>query len=407
MEHIGNQSTKATMIKNRFYHLLLILFCCYSTITFAAEEEMPIIAYWGVPDTMSYERCFQDFSECGFTVSIYPYHSQELLVKACRIAEKYGVKIIGTCPEIHDVPEHAAQSLRQEKGFLGYMIQDEPSLPEISERQKEIERINATDSLHLFYINLLPYYRKDWFLNSAQVDNYQAYVKAASATSCQQISFDYYPITTEGMRGFWYYNLELVHKESQSANKPFWGFALSVPHSVYPQPTIGSLRLQVYSNLAYGAQGIQYFTYWTPEPTDDFDYHDAPIGLDGKKTKTYKLVQQMNRELKTVAKLFYGAKILSVHHLGAIPEGTSQLNATPPNLLLLKIKGHKGAVISQFEKDGHHYMAIVNKSYEEKLNVQILSKNNVPRHITKDLQEKKMKNSYSIEAGDLLLFKLK
>ena len=41
-------------------------------------------------------------------------------------------------------------------------------------------------------------------------------------------------------------------------------YALSVAYGDHPVATSGQLRLQVYSDLAYGAQAIQYFTYWTP-----------------------------------------------------------------------------------------------------------------------------------------------
>lgn len=391
---------------NRIRLLYFIVFLFFSSVCAKAADEMPVVAFWGVPDTMSYERCFKDFSECGFTVSIYPYWSVKTLVKACNVADKYGVKIIGKCPELFDNPQKVVPILKSTKGFLGYNIQDEPSAPELAKCQQTIQRIKSLDSTHLFYVNLMPYYREDWFRNSSKVNTLSAYLKAASKLSCQQISFDFYPITTEGIRKTWYMNLEHIRQESLSEGKPFWGFVLSVPHSVYPQPTMGSLRLQVYVNLAYGAQAIQYFTYWTPTPKN-FNYHDAPIGLDGKKTKTWTLVQQMNRELKNVARLFYGAKVTSVHHLVNIPKGTTRQEKMPVNINSLKIIGKQGAVISQLEKDGHQYLAIVNKSHEQSLTVHIKARNTTPRHLTKQLQEQPMKMSYTITAGDILLFKLK
>ena len=393
--------------------LLLMLLSCFFSTGSKATDEMPVIAYQGVPDWSTSDEHFQTFSECGFTVSLYAYPSLDLLVKACRIADKYGVKVLGKCPEMFNEPANAAKILKQEKGFFGYFIQDEPSVPEIRLREKEIEQLKRVDNTHPFYINLYPYYHDNWVEPTLKVKTYPEYLKAAAATSCQQLSFDYYPITTAGIRPTWYHNLEMIRRESNRAGKPFWGFVLSVPHDVpytpdtfYPTPTMGSLRLQVYSNLAYGAQAIQYFTYWTPKPIN-FKYHDAPIGLDGKKTKTYNLVQQMNKELKQVAKLFLGAKILSVHHLGNIPQGTLRQATMPDNIRKLKITGRHGAIVSQLEKDGARYLAIVNKNHQGKLKVRIKPRNSVPRHLTKSLEEEQMKSSYTINAGDILLFKLK
>jgi hypothetical protein len=81
--------------------------------------------------------------------------------------------------------------------------------------------------------------------------------------------------------------------------------------------------------------------------------------------------------------------------------------STPTNIRSLKIVGRQGAIISQFNKDGHSYMAIVNKSHERKIKVSIKLQNNTPRQISKDLKEQSIKSTYIVAAGDILIFKLK
>ena len=385
----------------------------YLIIVCQAKSEFPIIAYWGVPDWATSPYHFQMLNKCGFTVSLYPYASLDKLVQACRVANKYGVKIIGNCPEMESTPIKVAQTLKDEAGFYGYFIQDEPSMPEIQLRQRLVDQLQSIDSTHRFYINLLPYSDPLKSLSSAKAQSYPEYIKAAVNTSCQQISFDYYPITTEVLRKTWYQNIEMVRHESLISGKPFWGFVLSVPHRVpqtrnafYPMPTLASLRLQIYSNLAYGAQAIQYFTYWTPNPNDKLGFHDAPINFEGKKTETYGIVQKMNHELHSIAPLFYGAKVLSVGHLGVVPEGTSRQTDMPINIASLKIKASAGALISTFEKQKHIYMAIVNKDYQHEMKIYIKAQNNIPYHLTKKMQKQPMKTSYTIAAGDILLFRL-
>jgi len=88
---------------------------------------------------------------------------------------------------------------------------------------------------------------------------------------------------------------EIIADASRSANKPFWPLRWRWPHGSTPSD-LGSPALQVYSDLAYGAQGIQYFTYWTPQ-SDVWDFHNAPIGLDGKRTPVYDLVRKMTEEI--------------------------------------------------------------------------------------------------------------
>ena len=386
--------------------LFVVIVGNWLMIANGAKDEMPIIAYWGVPERYISEANFRIFSECGFSVSLFPYSSLEKLVQACRYADKVGVKVLGRCPEMDEQPLKVANTLKNENGFFGYMMQDEPSVPEIHQQQKIMQQLKSVDNTHRFYINLLPYYNPDWIYPNTKVKTYTEYLKAASATFCQQLSFDFYPVTKDSIRSTWYYNLEMIRHESLVSGKPFWGFVLSVPHIIYPQPTMGSLRLQVYSNLSYGAQAIQYFTYWTPDKNDKYDFHNAPISPDGKKTETYTLVQTMNKELKSVARLFYGAKVTSVGHLGILSSGTNRQTTMPTNIKSLKVSGHKGAIISQFEKDGNRYLAIVNKDHLYPMKLHIKPRNSVSCHLTKELKEQPMRTSYTIAAGDILLFKL-
>ena len=53
--------------------LLLLLLAVFIQLPTSAQdaEEMPIIAFIGVPDGKTTDENFRVFSECGFTVSLY------------------------------------------------------------------------------------------------------------------------------------------------------------------------------------------------------------------------------------------------------------------------------------------------------------------------------------------------
>lgn len=388
-------------LRRLFITTAFLLAVTFNSLT---AGEMPIIAYIGVPYDKTSEKNFKTFSECGFNVSLYIYPNLEQMIRACHIANKYGVKILGHCTETHETPKQAAARMKNVPGFFGYVLQDEPTSKQIPHLHREIEQLQTVDNNHCFYINLLPYY-DEGALRHLKVRSYEEYLALAAATPCRQLSFDYYPVTKDGLREGWYQNLELVRRQSLKTGKPFWGFVLSVPHYIYPQPTMGTLRLQVYSNLAYGAQAIQYFTYWTPNPDGIYDYHDGPVDAKGNKTRTYTLVQQMNHELKAIAPLFYGARVISVGHLGKISKGCQRQNGLPKNISSLKVTSRRGAVITTFEQQGHCYIGIVNKDYRHDLKLQIKVKNNTPRRITKDLLEEPLKAAYTIGAGDILIIR--
>ena len=139
------------------------------------------------------------------------------------------------------------------------------------------------------------------------------------------------------------------------------------------------LRLQIYSDLAYGAQGIQYFTYWTPQGDSFWDYRFGPIGLDGKRTVAYDRVRAMNQELKALSGIFVGAKVISVRHTGdRIPRGTKRLTALPAPVKVLETEG-TGAVVSLLENKGRLYLLIVNRDYERPMRLTFYADESVGR----------------------------
>src|SRR5690606_26264105 len=110
---------------------------------------------------------------------------------------------------------------------------------------------------------------------------------------------------------------------ARKSKRPLHAFLLSVAHTPYPIPTLTHRRVQGYSNLAYGAQVLQYFSYWTPVGTT-WNFHEAPIAADGARTPTYDVVKAFNAELNAVRGVFLGSEVESVGHTGdAIPVGTT------------------------------------------------------------------------------------
>lgn len=384
----------------------ILIFTLFIFIPILSQSNsIPIIAFMGVPANQSSDQSFKEFREAGFDICISNYNSLQEIKTALFYANKQGVKIIPRCWAILQNPLKAAQELKDYPALFGYHIFDEPDAQKIKELVPIVNKIMAVDPKHPCYINLLPYYG-DGIFRITKTKNYKEYLEVASQLKTPVISFDHYPIQKNSIRQEWYQNLEMVRKESILTGKPFWGFILSTPHLDYPQPTLASLRLQAYVNLAYGAQALQYYTYWTLKPHDNLDYHNGPINYNGKKTKTYNIVQKINAELKQVGALFADAEIISVHHLLKIPIGTTKQPSMPMNLSKLSIKGTQGAVLSTFYKQGHTYLAIVNKDYQHSLKIYIQAKNDIPKHVTKSNEIEHLKSNYSITGGDLIIFRL-
>ncbi len=125
-------------------------------------------------------------------------------------------------------------------------------------------KVQAVDDKHFCYLNLFPNGGKE-HLDALGVQSYREYVSRFDReVPMQFLSFDHYPITYDGMKPEWYENLEEFSDESKKGRQGFLGVRHGYQALKYPHPTLATLRLQMFSDLAYGAQGLQYFTYWRP-----------------------------------------------------------------------------------------------------------------------------------------------
>ena len=185
---------------------------------------------------------------------------------------------------------------------------------------------------------------------------------------------------------------------------------LTVPHTSYPQPTLDDLRLQAYSNLAYGTQALQCFTYWTPTVADPeiWKYRNGPIAEDGTRTETYDLVKSLLDEVQRLAWVFKGNKVTGVYHMGTpLPLDTHALGALPAEITELSVgRDTNTACVSFFENHDYHFMMVVNTSINEKCYLNIGTQPHV-RRIRKDGSVQLASNdqrTLTLDPGDMVLY---
>lgn len=371
-----------------------------------ATGEMPILAWHGIPaDSTTLER-FLEMKETGMNHHFSSYPDIESMAKALDLAQQAGIKLIISCPELESDPEATVQRFMNHPATAGYFLRDEPATPSFPELAAWAKRIRATDDTHFCYLNLLPTYAP---LEVLVADSYRDYVnRFDKEVPLQLLSFDHYPVVGDTYRGDWYENLEIFSDEARKAGKPFWAFALTTAHSPYPIPDLAQLRFQMYSNLAYGAQGLQYFTYWTPGKNPNWNFHHGPIGLDGKRTDVFDKVKAMNTEIQALSGVFLGAKVLSIHHTGdTIPQGTTRLTTLPEGVKRLETTG-SGAVVSVLKNGEKTFMVIVNRDFKKRMQLDIELVPTVQR-IMKDgsiVPASLYSNTLMVEPGDALIYLL-
>lgn len=347
-----------------------------------AKGEMPILGWHGIPYSEASVERYRELKDAGFTHHLSSAPDVAAQIEMFDMAAEAGIREIAACPELHSDPEKTVKRLMDHPALAGYFLRDEPSRADFAELGAWAKRIRATDDGHFCYLNLFPNYAPNEVLRT---DSYREYVHLFDQeVPLQLLSFDHYPIVGETeIRPEWYENLEIFSDEAKKAGKPFWAFALATAHVPYPVPTMAALRLQVYSNLAYGAQGIQYFTYWTPAINPNWDFHTGPIGLDGKRTEVYDKVKAMNAEIKNLTGVFLGSEVVSVAHTGQfVPRGTKRLASLPEPFEVLQTTG-TGAVVSQLRNGDRSFLVIVNRDFNEPMGLTVACDDSVKR-ILKD-----------------------
>jgi hypothetical protein len=339
----------------------------------AADERLPdapplpILAWAGPPEQQCTPERLKELAEAGFTHNLSSVGSADGMAKVLDVAKAVGVKMFVTVPELASDPEGTAKRFKGHPALAGYSLRDEPSAGDFDGLAKWARRIQSVDPDHPCYINLYPNYCPAAALGNASYREHVAqFVKQVPVPL---LSFDHYPIVGESVRPEWYENLEIVSAAAREANKPFWAFALATAHGAYPVPTAAQLRLQAYSDLAYGAQGLEYFTYWTPTP-GTWDFHDGPITPDGKRTVVYERVREVNRELQAIRGVFVGSRVISLGHTGKeIPAGTRRYEPRE-GVKSLETEG-KGAVVSVLEKGGRRFLVVVNRDMQAAMKLRV------------------------------------
>ena len=332
------------------------------------KEQIPILAWYGVQEN-TIDR-YLELKETGITHNLTFFPNVDEMAIAMNAARVAGIKMLVSCPELEKEPEKIAERFKNHPALAGYSLRDEPNRNDFEHLGQWAKRIQAVDDQHFCYVNLFPNYATPEQLGS---ETYREHVQQfIEAIPLPFLSFDHYPI---------------------------------VAHKPYPIPTMAELRLQVYSNLAYGAQGIQYFTYWTPQP-GTWDFHHAPIDYDTKKrTEVYDMIKQMNTEIKNLSFVFLHAKVISTAHTGVtIPQGTLRLDKLPDVFKTLDIEGD--AVVSVLEKGDLSFLVIVNRDFQNPLPVTIEASSRLQR-ILKDgtnVPANRYMNRLIVEPGDILIY---
>jgi hypothetical protein len=256
--------------------------------------------------------------------------------------------------------------------FAGINIYDEPKASMFGLVDAAEEELRTAASEELPYVNIWPSYASASALGAK---DYKTYLERYFAeVNPPLLCFDHYPLLTKGITKDYFYNWAVIRNFALRFGVPSWGFVQSVGFDGSEvgladrrKPNKQEILWQINVGLAYGAKGMQYFTYWTPDdqPAPSIRFRQALISQDGQQTALYDYARELNGYLKVVGEILLPLFSESVVHAQAtrLPTGAKPFR---DDGYVREVSGSP-VILSRFQKDGttDRYLLVVNRSYAD------------------------------------------
>ena len=384
---------------------------------------IPVMSWGGIAQTEISVESYKKLKDVGVNIDIAFFANADAIATALDAAGKAGVKLMISCPELKSDPEKTANRFKNHAALEGYYLGDEPGKPLFQELADIQKRLRITDPKHYSFVNLYPNINSN--KSKFGTKDYEEYISTFDKLfPAPYLSFDFYPVVDGGLHPRWFENLEFFANKYQAEGRPFWAFALTTSYLAYSDdtvqpslndffqlysvykpektfvhdiPTLASLRLQIYADLAYGAQGIE---YWS------FRGFGSPLDAQGKRTVIYDRLQKVSNEIQQISGVFLGAKVISVAHTGLnIPNETKRLVQLPAPIKLLETVG-EGAVVSVLENGKNTFLVIVNRDFKNAMKL-IISTDDSVKKVLKDgtlIPATDYANATEVEPGDAAIY---
>jgi hypothetical protein len=311
--------------------------------------DFPIGLFWPPHPFESTQARYEEITDAGFTFLITGnYQNDEASAnQALGLADKVGLKVlVAGDPRVQAMAQHltvtddrsvpsslttadaadwmtsAVGNYAHHPSFAGFSLYDEPPttrFPNVGSLTRVLRDVAPS---------LLPYAN----INRGNGARYRAFVhKYLDAVRPSLISFDRYPILADGSIDTAYFDTWAIIREAAlTAGIPAWTYIQSTGFNGHAVPTASQLAWQINTSLAYGCKGIQYFTYWTPDPARGEGYTQALITTDGQQTPLYKAARTLNTTwLQPTGRQLKPLTTETVHHANEPQPPTGTTPFTP------------------------------------------------------------------------------
>ncbi|MDE7403036.1 MAG: beta-galactosidase [Muribaculaceae bacterium] len=371
--------------------------------------EFPIMAWFSIPANFTSAERYRQLHEAGFNLSYTQFYTSNQVQNALNAASESGVKLMVNCPELLEDTERFVRRFSDNPNVAGWFMLDEPSAEKFDELSALRDRIYQADSTRLVYSNLLPIWVKATRLGTPTYRDYLSSFEAI--VRLPMLSYDMYPITQQSgaqakVDPQFYSNFEEVSTLCRQIERPFWAFCLSTAHFDFPVAREAYLNLEAFCALAYGAQCIQYFTYWQPNASK-INFHQAPVDAEGNLTDVYYLVQATNQEIQSLAHIFLDCRVKEVSYTGTdLPDGCKPFAKLPAPFRGSLTTSGSGVLVSHLTGgDGKDYIIMVNRDINHSQSITAPYRGNL-RVINPDGSFRRASTVMTLRPGGHVIYRL-
>jgi hypothetical protein len=316
-------------------------------------REFPIIAWWGPPGSAG-RQAFETYRDAGFT--LHATNPDEGFAQALAYVEAVGLRSMPfrTAQGFALPPLSSLELPRDRDAIVGWITEDEPAgSMQIAQAIGRVQVLMQADPARWAFFNMLSPHLHGIPATTMAVD-------AAAEHGMPILSYDTYVTMADGTdrADLLYDHLDLFRRASLQHGLPFWAFALTIKHKDYRRPSESDLRWQQYSNLAYGAKGLWYFTYWAPVGWSGWDQRAIVDATDGSRTELYDWVRALNHAVRDMGQVLLGLTSTDVTHTQP-PPGQRPFEAG--RWWIADIQARDALVGSFTDAAGTPYAMVVNK----------------------------------------------
>ena len=343
-----------------------------------APKDFAVMAWGGSPSDPEQLRGMR---EAGLTISGFCRAEDLDRVRAAGLTCFVTDKRIHSDESLHlppdaDLRRDIAELKKQvgnDPAALGFFLRDEPNASMMPGLGRLAALLHEAMPDKWPYVNLFPYRVSPAVLGTG---DYDSYVRTLVETVHQPfLTYDNYSLVNGEMLDSFYTNLEIVRRLGLQTHTPFWNCILANSHFNYMEPSDATFNLQVYSTMAYGGRGIQYFTYFAPEIGN---YRLAAVDQFGHRTPTWEMLRRINNQIHALAPTLIRLHSTGVYHYPDVPDQGKPLSESRLIRSVELVQHHVRApaagriLIGEFE-DGEKrpYFLIVNKDLKNSFQFRI------------------------------------